>query len=407
MRTLTQSLPRGWLLFVSAVVVLLVANDAWPDSGYVDTDLFGWLLSLAAGATALVVAIGRDRLVRRAAQAGGRVDGDPAVDRWRAGGGRDSDALGVPRRHLHRAITAASSPGDGARAAWFNSTAVSFASGSSPPRRRPASTASRSSAIPSRSGTASARNNGSRTRCRRRSGRSSRSSIWGCRAHNMPQHLDLVRREVLALHPAFVLLQWFVNDVEGNTLARPTYAPLLPFRRPARSPGRRSAFYTLLNSWWTRQQVRMQSGQSYPDYLQATYGDPQSEAARADELATRTLLRTLRDAHIGAGMVLFPDSGYDLGPSYPFAFLHSRVLAICEDEHVHAIDLRPVFAGSQAAPTALGQRPGCPSERAGQLDRRRADSRGVRTRVVDRSPRLPSCLLTARALPRRYSRLWS
>lgn len=45
------------------------------------------------------------------------------------------------------------------------------------------------------------------------------------------------------------------------------------------------------------------------------------------------------------GMVLCPYSGYDLGASYPFAFPRSRVLAICEDQHVHAIDLRPVFAG--------------------------------------------------------------
>jgi hypothetical protein len=43
-------------------------------------------------------------------------------------------------------------------------------------------------------------------------------------------------------------------------------------------------------------------------------------------------------------MVLFPDFGEDLGPAYPYAFLHERVLAFCRETGVTCLDLRDTFA---------------------------------------------------------------
>jgi len=344
MRVLIQSLSRGWLLFVSAVVVLLVANDSWPDSEYVDTDFFGWLLSLMIGTTALVAALGRDRLERALARLA--VALTVALLSTAAALGAAEEAT----RWVYRDVTSTADNRGFFAKRWIQSGLVSLNARGFREREfeaAPALGVYRITVV----GDSFTFGNG--IRAEQRFSNEMQASLGpgfevinlGVPGHNTPEHLQLIRREALALHPDFVLVQWFVNDVEGGGATRPRYAPLLPFASLHERLEDDSAFYTLLNSWWTRQQAWMRSQQPYPAYLQAAYGDPQSEAARADEVATRTLLRTLRDAQIGAGVVLFPDSGYDLGPSYPFAFLHSRVQAICEDEHVHAIDLRPVFAG--------------------------------------------------------------
>ena len=340
---LTRSLPRGWLLFVSAVVVLLVANDSWPDRDDVDTDLLGWLLSFAAGTTALVAAIGRDRLVRGLPRLAAALTVTLIATVAALGAAEEA------ARWVYRDVTStADNRGFFARQ-WSRSGLVEVNSRQF--REREFTTAPvpgvyRIAVV----GDSFTFGNGIRAE-ERFSNRiqgslGSRFEVLnlGVPGHNTPEHLALIKREVLGLHPDFVLLQWFINDVEGTAAPRPTYLPLLPFARLHDRLEDGSAFYTLLNSWWTRQQIKLRSQQTYPAYLEATYGDPQSEAARADEASTRTLLRAIRGADISAGMVLFPDSGYDLGSSYPFGFLHSRVLAICEDEHVHAIDLRPVFA---------------------------------------------------------------
>ena len=344
MRAVTQSLPGGWVLFVSAVVVLLVATDAWPDSDAVDTDFFGWLLSFVAGATALALALGRDRLVRALPRLAGALAVTLVATAVALGAAEEAT------RWVYRDVTStADNRGFFARR-WSQSGLVSVNGRGFREREfaaAPAPGIYRIAVV----GDSFTFGNG--IRADQRFSNLMQASLGsgfevlnlGVAGHNTPQHLDLVQHDVLALHPKFVLLQWYVNDVEGDVVQRPTYTPLLPFAGLHERLEDGSAFYTLANSWWTRQQIRMQSQQSYPDYLKAAFSDPQSQAARADEGATRRLLRTLRAAQIGVGVVLFPDTGYDLGPSYPFEFLHARVLAICEDEHVHAIDLRPTFAG--------------------------------------------------------------
>ena len=167
---------------------------------------------------------------------------------------------------------------------------------------------------------------------------------FGVPGYNTPNELDVVRRVVLPLHPEFVLLQWFVNDVEGDSRSRPVYAPLLPFTSLHRSLQRRSALYTISDFWWTRQQIRWGLRQSYPDYINDTYGNQHRAPAGAHHAAIRSLLATVKDAHAGVGIILFPDTGYDLRDRYPFAFLHERVLGICGEAEVRCVDLRPVFA---------------------------------------------------------------
>lgn len=58
----------------------------------------------------------------------------------------------------------------------------------------------------------------------------------------------------------------------------------------------------------------------------------------------RDLIVEARSHGFAMGIVLFPDAGYDLGDAYPFGFLHDREMALCADEGVACLDLRPDLA---------------------------------------------------------------
>jgi hypothetical protein len=166
---------------------------------------------------------------------------------------------------------------------------------------------------------------------------------FGMPGDNTPQHSETIRKSVLRLAPDFILVQWFINDVEGDDPAgRPSSLPLVPFPQLHDRLYRSSALYTLLNIRWTQFQAEW-SGGTYQDYIDRRFHDPHGEGARADREAMLTLAAVCHRAHVKFGMVLFPDAGFDLGNSYPFAFLHERELAFCADEQITCIDLRPAL----------------------------------------------------------------
>jgi hypothetical protein len=168
---------------------------------------------------------------------------------------------------------------------------------------------------------------------------------FGVPGDNTPEHAALLEHRILSFEPDFVLVQWFVNDVEGSSVeGRPTLLPLVPIPQLHQWLYDNSALYTLLNSLWSRFQVSTRMAGSYPDYVWRRVGDPQSEDARKDRAAMERLVALCRSRGIPVGFVLFPDTGYDLGANYPFAYLHQRVLDLCESEHLECVDLRPEFA---------------------------------------------------------------
>ena len=83
---------------------------------------------------------------------------------------------------------------------------------------------------------------------------------------------------------------------------------------------------------------------SYTDWLKATAGDPASAEVRRDAGQLREIIDTARRHNIGIGIVLFPETGFPLDATYPFEFLHERVLAICQEEGIRCLDLRHDFA---------------------------------------------------------------
>jgi len=167
---------------------------------------------------------------------------------------------------------------------------------------------------------------------------------FGTSGHNTPDHTTTIRRQVRATNPDFVLVQWFVNDVEGNnSKGRPVYAPLVPWPALDQWLYRSSALYTIANTAFSQWQAG-HPGRSYEDYVRSRFTDPDGEGARQDRQAMEDLADECRRDRLPLGIVLFPDAGYDLGSDYPFGFLHRRVMDFCAERGLTCLDLRPVFA---------------------------------------------------------------
>lgn len=168
---------------------------------------------------------------------------------------------------------------------------------------------------------------------------------FGSPGHNTPHHLDTLRGRVLRASPNFVLLQWFVNDIEGHDLSgRPQPAFLIPHPELHRWLNRHSALYTVANLRWAEIQIMLGWVPSYADYLEQLAGDSRSFAAHEEAQLLHEFVQTTRAAGADVAILLFPDPGQDLGRNYPFAFLHERVLAVCRQEAIPCVDLRQDLA---------------------------------------------------------------
>ena len=168
---------------------------------------------------------------------------------------------------------------------------------------------------------------------------------FGIPGDNTPQHLETLRGRVLPAHPDFVLLQWFVNDIEGSDLTgRPHTIPLASLPDLHRWLNANSALYTVANMRWAELQIAIGMAPSYADYIKARAGDPNGPDAGRESRLLHEIVETARRAGADTGIVLFPDPGQDLGVNYPFAFLHERVMAVCRQEAIPCIDLREAFS---------------------------------------------------------------
>ncbi len=160
---------------------------------------------------------------------------------------------------------------------------------------------------------------------------------------NTPTHLRRVRDLLSNINPDFILLQWYVNDMEDDdTTGRPDTEPLIP---PFHGwLGARSALYTAANMKWSQVQVSLGWTRSYVDYLHDRLRDPHSQYVQTDARLLQELIDHCKKAGVPIGMVLFPDTAMPIDESYPFGYLHDRVLATCEANNITCVDLRPDFA---------------------------------------------------------------
>ncbi len=158
-------------------------------------------------------------------------------------------------------------------------------------------------------------------------------------------HLAVIGTIVGKVRPDFILLQWYVNDFEGQvTSPRPAPRPFIPHWEIHALLHRSSALYYLLNQQWCQLQIRFGLVKSYPEYLFQLFGNP---ASAESQLAIRTLEDLIETSYrlgVPIGIVLFPDTGYQEGRPYPYGYLHERVLDTCTRKQIPCLDLRDALA---------------------------------------------------------------
>jgi len=168
---------------------------------------------------------------------------------------------------------------------------------------------------------------------------------FGTAGANTPEHLATVTHLLTDVHPDFVLLQWYVNDVEDDDAAgRPRSSPLMPIRSWHNWLNDHSALYTIANMQWAETQVALGWTESYTEYLKQRLGDPNGPDAARDTSLLRQLISRCKAANVPVGIILFPDTAAPIDKNYPFGFLHDRVLATCDDMQLTCVDLRDSFA---------------------------------------------------------------
>ena len=334
--------PRG--LTLAAMAGLLAASDFVPDNRYVDPDRLEFVLAVGVGATALAVAI-RDR-----ADFG-------SVARWVKRGLllTFTFALLVPlaefaTRVIFREVTTSSDFGGYFSRRWIGAGAARVNGAGFRERDFTAAKAPGTYRI-AVIGDSFTYGNGIRQEDRYSDLMQAQLPAhfevlnFGKPGANTPEHRHQVETLLPAIHPDFVLLQWYVNDTEDDdSTGRPAFHPLLPFRGLHAWLSEHSAFYTVANMKWAEAQIRAGMTVSYPDYLKRRLGDPNSRDSQLDRRLLNELIEMCKRAGVPIGIVLFPDAAASLGDDYAFAYLHQRVLDVCTAQNITCLDLRKDFS---------------------------------------------------------------
>jgi hypothetical protein len=138
--------------------------------------------------------------------------------------------------------------------------------------------------------------------------------------------------------------------------------------------------------------VRLGLTRSYEAYMRERFADPRGEGSRRGVEALREFLRTAKGAGVPVALVLFPHLAGRLGPDYPFAYLHDRVLGVCAEESVRCLDLRDAFARrGEEASLRLNRFDHHAGPRAGR------DRRGQPAPAASFSKAAITCSVTARS----------
>lgn len=340
-----RSLPRRPLIVLGVAALLLVADDAIPENAFFDPDALAVILSVVVVLAAMAVATGVTlswRGVRRVA-----ARALPALLVSAVATGTSLVAAEYATRWVYRDITTTSDDRGYFSNRWLRSTVTTNSDGF---REREFDAKPAGGYRIAVVGDSFAFGNGinadQRFSAHLQQALSPRVEVlnFGVAGANTPEHVGLIHDRLPVIAPDFILVQWFVNDVEHTASSRPPIATIVPWPAAHDWLLKSSASYTLLNTWWTRRQVLGQTAASYAGYMHARHADPQGEPARLERQALRALVASTRAIHARLGFVLFPDTSYDLGAGYPFEFLHRRMLDFCADEKLTCLDLRPAFA---------------------------------------------------------------
>jgi hypothetical protein len=339
-----RALPAGRALVLIALAALLAAADWLPDNSYVDPDGLEFALTLALGGSAIALTL-RARLdAAKIARLRNRALLLLLTIAF---------AIGMAEpvtRVIFRDVTTSSDNGGYFTRRWFRSGAVQLNGAGFRERAfsavKPAG-AYRIAVV----GDSFTWGNGVRQQDRYSDLLQARLPEhievlnFGTAGANTPEHRTLIEHLLADVHPDFVLLQWYVNDVEDDDSAgRPKFKPLIPIRSVHNWLNDASALYTVANMQWAETQVVFGMTHSYETYLRNRLGDPNSHDSQVDRNVLLDLIALCQRAGVPIGIVLFPDTAADLGEKYPFGYLHERVLDVCRLQNLTCLDLRSDFA---------------------------------------------------------------
>ncbi|MEM7401002.1 MAG: SGNH/GDSL hydrolase family protein [Pseudomonadota bacterium] len=158
-------------------------------------------------------------------------------------------------------------------------------------------------------------------------------------------HIEMLKQHVVPSKPDFVLLQWFVNDVEGGSnITRPKYKRLIPSWALTSALNKHSALYFLVNSAWVNIQTSLGWVDSYEKHLIDHFKDPNTEASINSSKAMNHFINICNKQSIPMGIVLFPVLSDSLKQDYALGFLSDRVLAQCKENNITCLDLRESYS---------------------------------------------------------------
>lgn len=339
-----RSLPTGRVLVVMAIATLLAAADWLPDNPYVDPDTLELWLTVALAGSAIVMTLA-DRMDREAVAAVRNRLILLAVTFALLATGAE-----FTTRYIFRSVTTSSDFGGYFSRRWSRMEVVSLNHGGFRGREysdaKPAGVF-RIAAV----GDSFTYGNGIPEKTRYsdvlQAQLPSHFEVlnFGRPGANTPEHRTLVEELLPKIHPDFILLQWYINDVEGDiSEGRPTFRPLIPYVPLHNFLNSESAFYTVATMQWAETQVALGMTTSYADYLKRRFADPNSRDSKLDRAELEKLIAAADQQHVPVGIVLFPDTAAPIDEHYPFGYLHDRVLDVCAIHKLTCLDLRADFA---------------------------------------------------------------
>ncbi len=159
------------------------------------------------------------------------------------------------------------------------------------------------------------------------------------------REVDILQQAVWRTDPDFVLLEWYVNDLEnGDHLERPQPYVLLPGDGRLGTATHGSLLRALLEQEFATLQERLGLTETYPEYMNRLFGDTASPHWQAAAHELHRFIAECRAHRTPVAIALFPhlSAGLSTG-AYEFADLHDQVLEICREESVPCVDLRATF----------------------------------------------------------------
>jgi hypothetical protein len=161
---------------------------------------------------------------------------------------------------------------------------------------------------------------------------------------------EILQQDVWRVKPDFILLEFYVNDLEnGDHSDRPVAYPLIPGDTAPARWLRHVTEHTLLRRMLEEESQalrdRLGISESYPAYMYRRFGDPDDVHWQSAASELRDFIRECRDHRTPLAIALFPhlSAGLPVG-AYEFQELYDQVLSLCRQEGVPCVDLRSTYA---------------------------------------------------------------